>query len=277
LKRILIDLIYIVLGSILMTISVNSFLLPNQLSSGGFSGIATILYYFYSWPVGTVIFILNIPLFIWSFFKLGRIFIVKTIITIVIYSVLLNSNEGRFILTHDKLLASIYGGACLGLGMSLNFIAGSSSGGTDILANIIKNGKNSFNLSELILIIDAVIILANVIIFKNIEIVLYSMLAIYISSKVIDIAFEGIYFSKAIYIISDKSEEISKHIIKEIGRGVTGLDGRGMYTQKEKLVLLCVTNRRHIPKIKEIAKAIDKNCFIIIYNVREVYGEGFKN
>lgn len=220
-KRKLIDFICMLSGSILMAISVNFFLLPNQLSSGGFSGIATILYYFYSWSVGTVIFILNIPLFIWSFFKLGRIFIIKTIITIIIYSAFLNFFEGRFIITHDKLLASIYGGVCLGLGMSLNLKAGSSSGGTDILANIIKSNKNTFDLSELILIIDTIIIISNVIIFRNLEIALYSMLAIYISTKVIDIIFEGIYFSKAIYIISDKSKEISQHIMKEIERGVT--------------------------------------------------------
>lgn len=274
-KSIIKDSILIILGTLLMAIGTNKFLLPNQISSGGFAGIATIFYYLFNWQMGTVVFGLNIPLFIYASFKIGKGFLIKTIIATALFSFFLNIIDATKVITNDKLLASIYAGIILGIGISLVFKAKSSTGGSDILAQIINTKKTSFNLSELLFFIDGIIILLNVIVFKDIEIGLYSILSIYVFSKLVDIVFEGIDFSKAIYIISDKPEEISDKINQEIERGITGLKGKGMYTQSEKLILLCVVTRKEIPKIKEIVKEIDKNAFIVIYNVREVLGEGF--
>ena len=259
-----------------MSIAVDFFLLPNKLSSGGFSGISTILYYFMNLPIGVVTFLLNVPFFIWAFFELGKKFIFKTIFSMLTYSIFLDKLDNIFIVTQDKLLSSIYAGVLMGIGMSLNFKAGSTTGGTDILAYLLNKKKVPLNLSNIIFIFDGIIILANIVAFKNIEIGLYSIFAIYISSKIIDIVFEGIYFSKAVYIISDKYEEISKEIIKELERGITGLEGKGMYTNTNKLVLFCIINQKEIPKVKDIVKNIDKDAFVIISNVREVLGEGFK-
>lgn len=275
-KKILIEIFSIIVGTFFMAIAVDCLLLPNKLSSGGFSGISTILYYFLNWPIGVVTFALNVPLFICSFFKLGKTFVFKTIFSMLVYSIFLDKLDNIFIITQDKLLSSLYAGVFMGFGISLNFRAGSSTGGTDILAYLLNNKKVPLNLSNIILIFDGLIIVANVILFKNIEIGLYSILAIYISSKVIDIVFEGIYFSKAVYIISDKHKEISKEIIVELERGITGLKGKGMYTNKDKVVLLCIINQKEIPILKDIVKKIDKEAFVIISNVREVVGNGFK-
>ena len=125
--------------------------------------------------------------------------------------------------------------------------------------------------------IDAIIVLANVIVFKHIEIGLYSAIAIYLYGKMIDIIFEGIYYTKLVFIISDKSEQISKEIENKVKRGVTGLYGKGMYSGEDKLVLICAASRGDIGKIKSVAKDIDKKCFIVVANAREVLGEGFKS
>lgn len=140
-----------------------------------------------------------------------------------------------------------------------------------------KKYKPSLELGNTIIIIDIVIVILNMVFLKEIEIGLYSTIAIYLMGKIIDILFEGIHFTKLLLIVSDKSEEISKQIEEKIERGVTGLYGKGMYTNEDKLVLMCAVTRRDIAKIKEVAKKIDENSFIIVTNSREVVGLGFKD
>ncbi len=131
-------------------------------------------------------------------------------------------------------------------------------------------------MSSVIIIIDTIIVALNVIFFKEIEIGLYSAIAIYLMGKIIDIVFEGIYFTKLLIIISDKNEEIAKEIGKKISKGTTGLYGKGMYTNQEKLVLMCAASRGDVARVKQVAREIDSNSFIIIANAREVVGLGFK-
>ncbi len=152
----------------------------------------------------------------------------------------------------------------------------SSTGGTDLISYLAKEYRPSISMSRAIIVIDIVIVTLNVIFFKEIEVGLYSAIAIYLMGKMIDILFEGIYFTKLLLIVSDKNEEIAKQIGEKIKRGTTGLYGKGMYTKEEKLVLMCATSRGDIAKVKMIARKIDPNSFIIITNSREVVGLGFK-
>lgn len=266
----------IVLGCAFAGFGTASFLLPNQISSGGFAGIATIIYYFFNIKMGTAILILNIPLFILGYIKLGKKFIFKTTIATFLYSMFIDVFSS-FIFTEDRLLSSIYGGALIGLGLAIVFKADSSTGGTDLIAYIIQNYNTNIKISTIIVFTDIIIIFANLIAFKEIEIGLYSAIVIYISGKMIDFVFEGVNFSKIIYIISDKHEEIMKIINKEIQRGATALYGKGSFTGKNKMVIMCVSTRRDLDKIKSISKSIDKNSFIVISDAIEVYGLGFKN
>ena len=275
-KKYAFEIILIMLGTIIMSIATALFLLPNQLSSGGFSGIATITYYLFGWKVGTIILLLNIPFFILAFIRIGKEFVIKSILGTVFLSFFIDFFDRFNPLTTDRFLACIYGGILIGVGTSLILKAHASTGGSDLVSYIIISFKSNLSTGNLIVIFDAIVIALNVIFLKKLEIGLYSAISIYLMGKVIDVIFEGIGFSKMIFIISEKYKIISDEISKKVLRGITGIDAKGMYTSEKKIMLMCIASRREIIEIKQIAKKIDPKSFTIITNVREVYGKGFK-
>lgn len=276
-KQILKEMLETILGALIMAAGVSLFLLPNQLSSGGIAGVATIFYYLLNIPMGTVIIAINIPLFLFSMYKVGKMFFIKSIVGTVAMSIFIDLLDKIEPLTNDRFLACIYGGILLGLGTTLLLKAESSTGGSDLISYIAKKYKPTVRSGNIIVIIDIIIIALNVIFFKEIEIGLYSAIAIYIMGKIIDIFFEGINFTKLMIIVSNKSEEIAKQIDQKVARGSTGLYGKGMYTNENKLILICAVYRKDVARIKIIAKEIDPKSFIVITNSREVVGQGFKN
>jgi len=276
-RRIAFDIIKIIIGTIIMAVGINLFLVPNQLSSGGFSGIGTIIYYIFEFPVGTTILILNVPLFLIAYFKIGRKFFIRAIIGTLLLSYFLNLFQGIKPLTNDRFLAFLYGSVVVGIGTAIVLKASGSTGGTELLANIIKAYRPITKTGTLIVIFDTIIVLTNTIFFKDIEVGLYSALVIYIMGKILDIFFEGIDFAKMLIVISPKWEEISKKINKELRRGTTALYGKGMYRKEEKNILLCIMSRAEAREARMLIEKIDPSAFIIISNAREVYGEGFKN
>lgn len=275
-KKYIIIGIYLILGCALMGFATGQFLLPNQLSSGGFSGIATILYYFLNIDMGLTTIVLNIPFLLIAYTKIGKGFILRAIFGTILLSLFLSIFEKLGPLTTDRFLGCIYGGIFMGLGTAFILRAEASTGGSDLIMNIVKTYNPMVRSSTVIVIIDTVIVTLNVLFFKTIEIGLYSAIAIYIMGKIIDIFFEGINFSKMMFIVSDKYEEISDVINKEMRRGITALYGKGMYTGSSKTILLCVMARGEVAKIKKIVENIDSEAFLIISNAREVFGKGFK-
>lgn len=265
-----------VIGAAIMAFGVSSFLLPNQLSSGGVSGIATITYYLLKIPMGAMIMIINIPLFIFAGYKIGKEYFIKSLIGTVSLSLFIDILEKYPPVTTDRFLAAIYGGVIIGIGTAIILKVEASTGGTELIANLIKTYNPYISMSKYLTIIDIVIVTLNVVFLGHIEIGLYSAIAIYLYGKLIDIIFEGIYFTKLLFIISDKNEEISNAIVTEAKRGVTGLYGKGMYKDKEKLILICAASRRDVYKIKDLARRIDNRSFIVVANAREVLGKGFK-
>ena len=274
-RRFLMEIGGTILGSAIMAFGISLFLLPNQLSSGGVSGLATIAYYIFHFSMGAVILAINVPLFIFSIFKLGKEFFIKSIIGTFSLSAFIDLFEQLNPLTQDKFLACIYGGIITGLGSAIILKAHSSTGGSELISNLLKKFKPNIRMSYVIMIFDIIVVSLNIIFLKKIEIGLYSAIAIYLMGKIIDIVFEGIYFTKMIIIVSDKNEEISKEIGEIVKRGTTGLYGKGMYTNKEKLVLMCAASRGDVAKVKDIARNIDHKAFIVITNSREVVGLGF--
>ena len=276
LKKYIKETIEIVIGCLFMAAGTSLFLLPNQLSSGGFAGIATIIYYLFSLPLGTTMLVLNIPLIILTIIRVGKETAIKGIFGTIVLSVFIDILERFNPLTEDRLLACIYGGILIGLGTAIVLKANASTGGTDLLTYIIRSYKPHYRASNLIVIIDIAIVLLNVIFFKEIEVGLYSAIAIYLSGKMIDIVFEGIYFTKIMFIVSNKYKEIAEAIGKRLDRGSTAIYAKGMYTREKKMMLWCVASRGETAKIKQIAQEIDPRAFIVISSAREAWGKGFK-
>lgn len=272
----IIEILGTILGSFVIAIGISLFLLPNQLSSGGIAGIGTIIYYLLKIPMGTTIILLNIPLFLISILKIGKSFFVKSLIGTISLSFFIDWLDRFKALTQDRFLACIYGGIIIGVGTAIILKVNSSTGGTDMVTYIAKKYKPNMRTGNIMVIIDIIIVTLNMFFFREIEIGLYSGIAIYLMGKIIDILFEGIDFTKLIFIVSEKSEQIAIKIGKSIERGTTGIYGKGMYTNEERLILMCAVTRRDVSKVTEIAKKIDKNSFIIITNSREVLGKGFK-
>ena len=275
-KKIILQIGGTILGAAIMAFGVSSFLLPNQLSSGGFSGIATITYYLLNIPMGIMILIINIPLFLLAGYRIGKDFFLKSLVGTISLSLFIDLLDKYPPITTDRFLASIYGGVIIGIGTAIILKVGSSTGGSELVASIIKSYNPYISISRYLTIIDIIIVTLNVIFLGHIEIGLYSAIAIYLYGKLVDIIFEGVYFTKLLFIISDKNEEISNAIVNEIRRGVTGLYGKGMYYNKDKLVLICAASRRDVYKIKDLVKRIDNRSFIVVANAREVVGKGFK-
>lgn len=275
-KSYLKNMLIIILGCLIMAIGTAVFLLPNKFSTGGVTGIATILYYLFKIPLGSINIIINIPILIFTFYRLGKKVLANSIIGAILYSLFIDILDKIPVLTTDVFLSSIYGGIFLGIGTGIVLNANASTGGTELISNLIKTYNFNLKTSTLIMSIDSIIVLLNVIVFKEIEIGLYSAIAIIIMGKVIDIIVEGTNFSKLIFIISKKNDTISKEIGDIIKRGTTGLYGKGMFKNEDRLILMCATGRGDILKIKQIVKKNDKEAFIITANAREVLGKGFK-
>lgn len=282
----------IVFGSFLTAASINVFMVPYKIAPGGVSGIATVIYYLSNQklPVGTIMLILNVPLFILGFRFIGRKFILRTFISTILLSVFIDSLEPYtkyFVENYlvklepipsvpDLFLYSIFGGFLMGLGLGLVFKAGATTGGSDLAARIVNHFIINLTMGQLILIIDTAIIICATIAFNSFHLGMYAIITLYISSKVIDSVLEGVNYAKSVLIISDKADEIASNIMDIMDRGVTALKGIGMYTGKEKNVLLCVLHRGQLQQLKEMVMEIDGNSFMILTDIREVLGEGFK-
>ncbi|NJD02563.1 MAG: YitT family protein [Ruminiclostridium sp.] len=285
------DYFWIILGSMITAAAINFFLVPYKIAPGGVTGIATVIYYLSGerFPVGITMLVLNVPLFLLGIRFIGGKFILKTLFSTIFLSVAIDVSEPvttyfvNFYLTKaegmsgapDLLLYSIFGGFFMGLGLGLVFRSGATTGGTDLAAKIVHHFIPQLTMGQMLLIIDSSVILFAAISFKSFLLALYAILSLYISTKVIDAILEGVNFAKAVYIISDRSEEIAQRILTDLDRGVTALRGVGMYTGNEKSVLYCVLHRGQLQQLKELVVKADPDAFVILTDVREVLGEGF--
>ncbi len=268
----------LIFGSIVDAFGYALFLIPNKLTLGGVAGIAIIIHHLWGFPVGLTYFLLNIPIFFWAFKKLGKASVWSTFLSIAINALFIDifaflfHNYG---MTNDIFLAAIYGAALSGLGIGITFRSRASLGGTDLLAQIVHNYTH-IPFGQIVMMIDALVVVSAAIIFRNAELALFPLLGLFILGKVIDVVQEGFSRSKAAIIVTSKENEIRKFILEDIGRGVTVLEGRGGYTQEGKSVLMCAFAQKQVSFFKNHLKLIDPNAFIIIGTTDEVVGEGFE-
>lgn len=290
----------IILGSVFFALGYSWFLLPYNMAPGGVAGISQIVYYYTGIPNGTCMILINIPLFIISFSVIGKAFGANTIFGMLIsglmtdlmslktlaalglveldkYTFAVNGRPVYALLKpDDMLLSAIAGSVLLGLGLGIIFKFRGSTGGTDIPVAIIKQ-KTGFSIGAGYCIVESGIILAVALFLKDPKILIWGYINLYITTKIVDMASEGLPYIKGVFIISDSVDQIQKGIYSDLDRGVTFFKALSGYHQKEIKVLFCVLNRMQIPQLTEIVKDIDRNAFMIVTDVNDVMGYGFKS
>lgn len=276
----IIDYILIIIGTTLLAVAINSYFESLGLITGGVTGISIIIKHFSQglWEGGIPLSVsnlcINIPLFLIAFAIHGKESGAKSLFATVFLSVALEYTRFLPKLPHDFFLGAVFGGVFAGLGIGLVFVANATTGGTDLAGSILHHFFPGLTTAKWMQLIDTLIIVAGFVLFGA-ERTMYAIISVFITVQVIDAMLEGLNFSKAALIISDKHQQISEEIMKQIDRGVTGLSGVGKYTGKEKEVLLCVMSKREILTVRDIVKRIDAKAFMIVTDAREVFGEGF--
>lgn len=275
-KDIALDLFFMTVGCFIFAASVAVFTAPNKMAPGGVSGIATLLYYTIGSPIGITTLLLNVPLFIFGFKFIGGRFFIKTFYCTIVSSLAVDLLNFLPKYQGNMLLAALYGGIISGIGLGLVFMRGSTTGGTDILSRLIKLKLPHIPMGRMLMVIDALIIIVSIAIFKSVDSGLYALINIFASSKIIDAILYGSDTGKMVLVISNNNNEIAKTIISEIDRGVTMLKGRGFYTGTEREVLLCAVRRQEAVEVRKIVRRTDPSAFIIMCEAGDVIGEGFK-
>lgn len=263
-----------IVGTALISFAIKNIYDPVSMVTGGVSGLAIIAKELWSVPLWLTNTLLNIPLFAAGMLIMGWKFIRRTLFATVMLSLFLYVLPEGSYMGSDILLSALFGGMISGLGTGMVFLAGCTTGGTDMLAALMQKRLKHYTLAQIMQVLDGLIVLAGASVF-GIPTALYALIAIFCVSKVTDGLIEGLKFSKQAFIISDQYREIADAVMERMGRGVTSLEARGMYSDEAKKMLFCVVSKKEIVKIREIVAEYDQGAFVIVSDAREVFGEGF--
>ena len=265
----------IIIGCFIGASAYPLFLVPNAIAPGGITGIGMVLNNIFAWPVGLTSMILNIPLFIIGFRSMGKSFVYRTLIATLLFSLLIDLLHFNP-LTDNPLLASVFGGIILGFGLGLILRANATTGGTDLLAQVVHRKLPYVTVGVFLLSLDfAVILLAGFII--GAEQAMYAMICVFVYTKMLDVVLAGIGTDKACYIITKLGREITHRLISDVERGVTTLQATGSYSGDRVEMLLCIVSRIEVMSVKTIVNEIDPRAFVFITDTHETLGEGFRN
>ena len=261
-------------GTAIMTFAIKNIYDPVSMVTGGVSGLAIIFKEMWGVPLWLTNTLLNVPLFAAAYFIMGWKFIKRTLFATVLLSLFLYVLPVVNLTDSDMLLSALFGGILSGIGTGLLFLVGCTTGGTDMLAVLIQRAVPYYTVAQVMQVLDGMIVAAGALVF-GIPAALYAMIAIFCLAKVTDGIIEGLKFSKQAYIISDQYEEIAQAVMSRMGRGVTSLEARGMYSGQEKKVLFCVVSKKELVELRQITAEFDPRAFMIVNDAREVFGEGF--
>jgi len=273
------DIVYILLGTLIMTLGINLAQDPMGLVCGGVTGLAIIVKFVTSFVIegGLPLWLINIlfngPLFVAAFFMKGWKYIAKTLFATLALSFFL-ALVPTYQLFDDYILGALFGAVTTGVGIGLVLSRMATTGGTDLLSALIHEKHRHFTIPQLLAVIDGVIVVLGAVVF-GLNNAMYAIVVVYLVSKISDGMLEGLKFAKMAHIISDKAEEIAEVILQDVDRGVTGLKVQGMYSKTEKKMLLCVVTKKEIVELMDIVRKIDPSAFVIVNDVKEVLGEGF--
>lgn len=268
------NILQIALGLFFCKVAYNAFLIPNSIAAGGFTGFGQLINRATGLPVGVCSFLLNVPLFAVSFKKMGWRFGLRSLAAMIMLSVVIDFQPFGTA-TEDMLLATVFGGICSGVGFGLILRGNATTGGSEMLASLINRFVPTVRVGQATFVVDALVIIASAFVFDA-ESAMYAVLSVFLTNTMLDLVLEGPNTSHAYFIISDRSEEIARRVMDELERGVTGLDGVGMYTMKEKRVLFCVVSRFEAMRLRRIVFAVDPAAFVVACKSHDTLGEGFK-
>lgn len=277
-SKLIFNYILMTLSCFLYALGTSLFVEPNNIASGGVTGISIILNRAVGGSTGFWFFLLNIPILIVGMKKFGARFLMSTVYCTMIISLFTDilSKFGSA-LTEDVLVATVAGGMLMAVGMGGVFKAGSTTGGMDVVVKICKLKFPYMKTGSLYLILDFIVVLCSAFVFQDIDRAFYSAMEVFITSTLLDLVLYGKDGAKLIYIISDKSEKIAERLLEELNIGVTYMEGQGAYSGKEKKVIMCVTKKQVAPRAEEIVKEEDPDTFMIVSSASEIYGEGYKS
>ena len=276
-KRGLLDAGGYLLGSVLYALSVNIFTAPNHIAPGGVTGVSTLLNYLFQLPIGTMILVINLPLLLASWFRLGKAFTLRTAVVTLLSSLVIDG-AAPFLpaFRGDTILVAVFGGVLAGTGLGLNFMRGATTGGSEIVARLLERKFHHIPIGRLILLVDALVVAASAVVYGNIESALYAMVMIFVSSSMMDALVYGADKGKMLLIMTRKEREIADAVLEKMKRGVTMLNATGAYTGGEKRVLLCAVRRSEMYQLRTLVQDLDPSAFMIVVSTDEVLGEGFK-
>ena len=268
----------ITLASAIYAVGFNWFYVPNDIAFGGITGVGQIINAILPWaPIGTVVIILNIPLFILGWRLLGGHMLLSSLYAMAVSSVFIDIVNSIWTFEPmDSMLACVFGGVLMGASLGMVFQQGATTGGTDLIARLLKLKITWLPMGKLLIATDMVVIVASAIAFGSVYSALYGVVALYIAGIVMDRMLYGLDSAKVAYIISDRFKEIADTLVNDLDRGVTILQGQGAYSGAEKKVLMCAFKQRQIVSIKKMVKELDPSAFIIVCDAHEVLGDGFR-
>lgn len=267
---------FIISGAFFLSLGLNVFLVPQKLSTGGIGSIATVLKHVFNVPLSLTTVVLNGVLFVFGVKLLGKKALIKTIVGILALSLFLELTAFLPKYNEDMLASSVLGGFFVGIGLGLVIRKGASTGGSDFLALMLYKYFPHISIAKIILVLDLVIVSFSALIFKSVTVGVYSIVSLFISSKIADEILLMGDRAKTLFILSDKNEQIAKGIMKNFSRGVTGIHAKGMYKNSDKTMLLSAVSPKEVPIIIDYIKKQDEKAFIIINDAHEIWGEGFK-
>lgn len=278
LSRLARDYLWIALGSVLYSLSFDWFYVPNQIGFGGLTALGMILNHLSpAVPIGTVVLILNIPIFILGWKFLGGHTLVSSLFAMAATSVLVDLISAVYTFPPmDPMLAAIFGGVSLGLSLGIIFSKGATTGGTDLIARLLKLPFAWLPMGKLLLVVDLSMLLAVSVAFRSMESAMYGIIALYISTMVMDMVLYSLDQSKVAYIVTSNPRPLAAEIDKQLDRGTTFLHGEGSFTGQDRLVLMCAFKQRQIVPLKALVHEMDPEAFIIVCNAHEVLGQGFR-
>ena len=274
-KKKIIDFLIVISGLALIAFAVSTLIAPNKIVQGGVSGMATIVYYLTGAPISLTNLLVNIVLIIIGLKILGKHFIIRTLACVLILSGFLEVFSFIPPLTDDRLLATLFGGILYGTGIGLTLLKGASSGGTDILGRIAQHFFPHIPIGKLLLFVDGLVILGGFVAFKDLNLVMYGMITIFISTFTIDYLIKKLNVSRLAFVVTSKGDDVSKKLISTSGRGVTKIDVTGAYTNEKKTMLMCAIKENEMPEFQRKIDEMDREAFTMFSESQQIFGNGF--